>query len=592
MLNQLDDTVQAVYLFPLSHLHPTEFDALAEGLIARRIPSFSFFGGQYVERGILAALNPAVFDRLARRVALHAFDILQGLDPSELPITFLPGERLQLNTQTARRIGIFPSWDTIVEAEVIFDLEAPGPVARRLSLESTVREAISANLSILAQDRVVAGGAWEVKRARANLLPQIDVSTTGLIVDQNLAETSFGTQAERSLRASATLTQVLYSEPATANFAVERSLQKARESDRETLMLDVVLDVAIAYLDVLRAKALERIEFENVKLTRSNLELARVREQLGQSGPAEVLRWESQIATNRKNQILASSRRRAAEVVLNQLLNRPLEEPFETIESERPSAEMLDAFTYLAYVDNPQLFGIFRNFMVQEGLGSAPELKAFDAVIAAQERVHAAAKRAYWVPDIALKAGTNADLAKGGSGADGVSLPLPFDLPESNDLHWNIGINLTYPLFSGLDRQAARAAASERLAQLRTERELTRNLVEQRIRTSIELAGGAHGAISQSVRAAEAAGETLRLVTDAYGRGAVSVLDLLDAQNAALVTRTVGATAVYDFLANLMRAHRAIGRFDFLSTEDERRTFEARMDAYFKNAGVDIRAND
>ena len=373
---------------------------------------------------------------------------------------------------------------------------------------------------------------------------------------------------------------------------MERSLQTAREYDREALLLDVALDVSLAYLDVLRAKALEQIEFENVKLTRSNLEMARAREQLGQSGPAEVLRWEAQIATNRKDQILASAQRRAAEVVLNQLLNRPLEEPFDTIEGDMSTPEgPASVLPYVDYVGNPQLFGIFRGFMVAEGLGSAPELKAFDEAIAAQERLHTATRRAFWIPDLSLRAGTTTDVATGGAGSSGPGFALPVELPESNDTHWNVGINLTYPLFSGLDRIAARAVASEKLAQLRTERAMNRNLVEQRIRTSLELAGGSYAAISQSEKAARAAGETLRLVTDAYARGAVSILDLLDAQNSALVTRTVEATAVYGFMADLMRVHRAVGRFDLLSTADEMEVFLARLDAYFKQAGIDVRSN-
>ncbi|HEY5565389.1 MAG TPA: hypothetical protein VIL33_07335, partial [Rhodothermia bacterium] len=67
--------------------------------------------------------------------------------------------------------------------------------------------------------------------------------------------------------------------------------------------------------------------------------------------------------------------------------------------------------------------------------------------------------------------------------------------------------------------------------------------------------------------------------------------DLLDAQNSALVTRTVEATAVYGFMADLMRVHRAVGRFDLLSTADEMEVFLARLDAYFKQAGIDVRSN-
>ena len=127
--------------------------------------------------------------------------------------------------------------------------------------------------------------------------------------------------------------------------------------------------------------------------------------------------------------------------------------------------------------------------------------------------------------------------------------------------------------------------ASETLARLRTERELTRNLVEQRVRIVVELAGGSYASIEQANLAADAAQRTRELVTDAYGRGAVSILDLLDAQNAALVTREVAANAVYDFLIDLMQAQRAIGQFDFFRTPEDLADFEQRMDDYFRTAG-------
>ena len=112
--------VDAVYLFPLTQLRPGEFDVLVEGLVARRLPSFSFLGVEEVERGILVGLNPETFwVRLARRVALNAQQILLGADPGTLSVAIAYGERLTLNMGTARAIGVSPSWQVITEADPI-----------------------------------------------------------------------------------------------------------------------------------------------------------------------------------------------------------------------------------------------------------------------------------------------------------------------------------------------------------------------------------------------------------------------------------------------------------------------------------------
>ena len=103
-------------------------------------------------------------------------------------------------------------------------------------------------------------------------------------------------------------------------------LQESLEYDRETERLDVALRASTAFLNVLRAATLERVARENLELTESNLELARRRERLGVSSPAERYRWESEIATDRSDVIAAINRTDAARVALNQVLHRPLEE--------------------------------------------------------------------------------------------------------------------------------------------------------------------------------------------------------------------------------------------------------------------------
>src|SRR5262249_14072010 len=121
-------------------------------------------------------------------------------------------------------------------------------------------------------------GSEEVSKARANLLPHIDAAATGLMVRKETAEASFGSQPERELSGNITLQQSIYADKAWANYAVQGHIQESREEERQKEELDLSLQAATAYLDVLRAKTLARIQRSNLKLTNSNLELARQRE--------------------------------------------------------------------------------------------------------------------------------------------------------------------------------------------------------------------------------------------------------------------------------------------------------------------------
>ena len=601
-LAALPPDAQAVYLVPMVGLPQAEFKRLVTGFRERRLPSFSWWGRSEVEQGLLVGLGTfslpgrgevqrgvtvpgapkSDIRRLARRVALNMQRILLGEDAGTLPVLFHRSERLTINMETARAIGVYPSWRILTEAELLKEERKP---ARRLNLGNAVREAIAANRDLAAVDRFVAAGTQNVRQARSRLFPQLEVSSLGTFIDKDRAEASFGAQAQRSFSGSTRVTQLIYSEPALADVQVQRNLQTTREEEREQLRLDIVLDASTAYLNVLRAKTFERIQKENLALTRSNLELARVRRAVGFSGPAEVFRWESQIAGNRRDVIDANAQRNQAEIALNRLLHRPLEERFTTEESSLLDPELVTSDErFQQYIDNPWNFRVFRSFMVQEGLLASPELRRLEAAIAAQERASVSARRAFWAPTVALAGGVTGILAKGGAGADsslGSLLPLPGSLPTLGNVDWSVGIEVSLPLFTGGARRSELTRSQEELSRLQLEREARAERVEQRIRSALHVTGASYAGIRLSRDAAEAARKNLNLVGDSYSRGVASILDLLDAQNAALVADLSAANAVYDFLIDLMNVQRAIGKFDFFLGPGERDAWFNRLKAFF-----------
>lgn len=576
---------EAVYVAPLLHLPPGDFERLVEGLIERKLPSFSLFGISEVEQGLLATMTPDIFPRLTRRVALNVQRILLGEDAGTMPVTFAVGERLTINMATARKIGVSPPWRVITEADLLN--EQRKEIERKLSLARVMQEAITTNLDLAAEERAVAAGEQSISQARSVLLPQINLSSFGALIDQDRAEASFGTQAQRTWTGSATFSQIIFSEPAWANVSIQRSLQHIRIQEREQLRLDIAQEAAAAYLNVLRAKTFERVQKENLKRTRSNLELAKVREAIGYSRRSEVFRWESEIANDRKDVIEANAQRNLAEIALNRLLHRPVEESFLIQEIGLTDPALVTSQQrVLDYFDDPVSFKTFRAFMVEEGIASSPELRALDAAIAAKEREFRSASRSFWLPTIALQAEIASLFDEGGAGTSSLQLPpnIPVTFPEVDDTNWNVGLSLSIPLFEGGSRFAETSQASEELEQLRIDRGALAERIEQRIRSALHIAGASYAGIALSQDAAEAARKNLDLVTDSYSRGAVDILDLLDAQNAALLADLAAANAVYDFLIDLMEVERSIGKFYFFASEEERKAWFKRADEYFEKA--------
>jgi outer membrane protein TolC/ABC-type uncharacterized transport system substrate-binding protein len=575
----------AVYITPLL-LPDAEFQRLIDGLIERKLPTFSYFGYEEVEKGVLAGAAPATdFARLARRTALNLQRILLGENAAELPATINREERLTLNMATARAIGFSPGWNILTEAEQLF--AEPQTAARQWSLEKVVNEAVAVNLDLAAADRKVAAGLEDIRRARANLLPQLGLSTSGVIIDEDRAAASFGTQAETSLSASLNLQQVLYSEKAWANVAIEKQQQVGREEEWRQLRLDVIREAASGYLNVLRSKTLQKVQKNNLRVTRSNLDLARTRREVGFSSPAEVYRWENQLARDRRALIDADVSRTRAEIALNRVLQRPLEEGFFTADQglDDPALIVSDPRLF-AQLATPAAFARFRDFMVSEGLQNAPELQRLDAAIAAQKRARTAARRAFWMPDLSLQAGLTQMLSEEGEGVDSPFNRLkglvPVDIPEADDTSWNVGLHLSLPLFSGGARVADLIQAQRQIDRLEVERQALAARLEQRIRSALQNSRASHAGIRLSREGAEAAAKNLELVTDAYSRGVVSILELLDAQNASLAAEQSAANAVYDFLLDLMEVQRAIGQFDFFLGADAREDWFKRLENFLQ----------
>jgi outer membrane protein TolC len=240
----------------------------------------------------------------------------------------------------------------------------------------------------------------------------------------------------------------------------------------------------------------------------------------------------------------------------------------------------------MEYADNLRDFKILRNFMVKEALAYSPEIQGFDAVIAAQERSARSSSRAFWQPTIALQGNVSNIFAREGAGSDPISPALPPSLSgiftRPDDVDWSIGLSVSFPVFSGGEKSAQRSQAVEKLAQLRLERAAVADRIEQRVRSALHLAGASYAGIEQARLAADAADQGLALMIDAYSRGAATIIDLIDAQNAALVAGEVAANAVFDFLIDLMEVERSIGKAVMQMTDEEREAFFTRIEHFFK----------
>lgn len=553
LVARLPQDVDSVVVTDLTRLDSAAIDRLIAALIEKNLPSYSLLDSRLVEQGLLMAEAPASdWSRLARRNALNMAAVMRGEPADRQPVSFESKRRLTINMATARALRIFPRFDILNEA-LVFHAE-PEPQGRPLSLAAVALEAVAANLELRAAALGIKVGQTTVDEARAKLLPQLNASIDYSRLNNDSLAVISGFAAEQSTTGAVTLSQLLYSEPVRANVTIQRYLQDNRQALKHQLELDIILEATTAYLNVLKAQTFVHIRREDMNLSRTHLELARDRKKIGVANPAEAYRWESELATSRQRLLDAQAQLQQSREAVNRLLHLPLKEAFiaepATIEDPRLIVSHKEIFEY---VINDRAFELLGNFMVKEGVAASPELTGLEALLAVTNRELESRRRAYWSPTVTLQ----------GKMTNVIDETRVAGLPAENNTDWSVSLNISLPLFDGGTRSAQLSGSRLAFNQQLSQRDSVRERIEQRIRATLHRIGASHPSIQLYKDAASAANKNLDLVTDGYSRGAVSILDLLDAQNAALVAEESATNAAFDFLIDLMNLERSVGQFDF-----------------------------
>ena len=559
LAQQLSKGIDAVYVSPLS-IPEAEIPALFEVINSLRLPSFAMPGKDYVKKGaLLATVNNIDSRRLARRVALVIQQLALGVPATELSVLFVQDENLSINMQTAKKVGYSPEWNILNEAELI-GLDADSDL-KKLSLKDAIQIAEESNLELLHSQQKLGVLEQDISIARSNLYPNIKFDLGRIDVDQDHVSPY---QYQHETKATVTISQVLYSDLAHAGVDIQKYLQEAEQSAVDTKRLDVIYQTASKYIEALYLKTLLNVKKENLKLTRSNLGLAKLRESVGYSRLSDVHRWENKLATDRKGFDETYSQYLQLQNKLNQILNLPQSEQYKFEELDNESSYFLiDSKQIFDYIETPNALTYYRNFSVQKGVANAYEIKQLESSLKSLQRLVVNKKRSLWVPEVALRGQVNEALSQSG---DGGQL-----LVGKDDTSWNTALMISWNLAQGGAKFADLSKAELEYGRLLTEKVNAEKNIELNIRSSLHKLMASHLGIANSRKAFAAAKKNLNLVQDAYVKGAVSVLDLIDAQHVANISKEGVAGSKYEFLLDFIAYQRAIGRFFFLMPEEQQK---------------------
>jgi outer membrane protein TolC len=536
---------------------------------------------------MMSIRSPNNAARRAQRGALNLDLILEDRPASEIHVDFEERQELTINMKAARAVGIRPSYEVLLEANMVHEEEASDE--NRIQLSVAMYEAVENNLALLTSEQFVEAGEEAVKRERGPLLPQGTLEG-GLVTRDPDRIFPGGQIAQHQASTYARANQIIYSEQAWMRFKARKLRQEGNEYGYFNDMLDIMLESGVAYVAVLRAKAQERIQRGNVQLTRQNLELARLRLEVGVANASELYRWQTQLADNQRAVVDARAVVAQTKIELNRVLNRPLEQliapvdlPVDETGRTQPPNDPIGK-----YMLDPWSFEQLREFMVREGLRNSPAARQIEADRAAEQRIREGRTRQLWLPEFLVEGGFQHDYWRAGAGSEPPD-PNPSNLPEPDKFGWDVGLFLAIPLSRGGSGVAEMHRAAILVERFQTEFARIEQNIDTGIRTELHSASAALASVSLTRSAAEAAANNLVLVTDLYERGTVDIIRLVDAQTQSLVADLAAANAVYDYLLALLFVNREASHFRNLDTPEAQQDFSRRLNEFVLAAdSVDV----
>ena len=558
------DGLDAIYVAGGYYLNDEEFKIMASEIMDANLPSFSAFGLDDLEDGIMATNRGDTYiDNYMRRIALNVEAVVNGTNPSELPINIDYNKQLSINFIVANNVGLPLRFSKISEVNFVGNQEEM-EYDVRYDLVDIMRGVINQNLGLSAERKAIELAEQDVKTSKSNYYPSVNAAANATYTDPKLAEVSVGNSPEFRTLGVAQLDQVVYSESAGAGITISENQLGAQQEVYNAMELDEILNGAVAYFNTLIFKTNVRIQNENLKTTRKNLEIAELNFEVGESSKYDVLRFRSELASNTIDFLNANQDYVQSIFDLNQLLNNPMNVSV-NLEDADIGQGIFEGYSYdklKDLIDDPTLRPGLVDFLIEEAKKNAPELRNLDFVNEANERNYRLSNGGRFVPTVSLSGQYNYEFSRSGAGS--AFNPAIGELPQGS---YNVGLNLSIPIFNQTRNDINKQSAfiqREQIAIYKADADLA---IEKNINDIVTALLNRISNIEITKIAEEAAKEALDLTQSSYAEGESLLIELVDAQNTYLQAQLASANANYNYLLAAISMERAIGYYFLLNSE-------------------------
>lgn len=461
----------------------------------------------------------------------------------------------------------------------------------RLSLEEAIRLAKEENPAFLTVRNDVSDADWEVRSAYGALFPSASLAST--VSWQGAGEQRFGSvtlaQDLPSYYLSSYSIGIAYQLSGSTLLApsAARARRDAVTAQVSAAEFDLVAAVTRAYLEVLRLREVERLADLRLDRARANRRLALTLAQVGADAPLDVRQAEVQVGRAEVAELQAGNMRSTARLELLELIglaeDLPLvlstvfevHEPdwdeetlFETAFEQNPTLRARAASLDASRVQVRQARSAYLpSLTAQAGISGRTRQasSAFGLINLARMRVADELEQCELFNQIYMR------LTEPLTGQDCARFRFTDEMrdriiAENNAFPFDFSrqpafatLTLTLPVFQGLARgrqlEAARVQRSDAEHQVRAQRNALRIDLTIALRTVTT----AYRSVTLGTSNREVANEQLRLAGERYRLGAISFVDLVDAETVKIEADQAFVNAEYAYHNAITQLETVVG---------------------------------
>jgi outer membrane protein TolC len=541
-------------------------------LTEKKILSITQEGMHGVEQGAVAAVSNFDFQRIARKTALHLYNILIGMRPSELIVTDNWKVELIFNQQTAREIGYDIPLEFLYDAIVVGKSEE----SKRMTMQDAVKTALKQNpdLKLKVWDRKQS--ALNADIVKGGYFPHLGTNVSYAQIDK--ARAHIQPSPEKQSRFEVSLFQNIYNRELSKTIEVAKLDEAAAKGEISVTKQDLILSVIMAYIDFMLAEDNVKDRREQLRILRKHLDIVLLRHDLESAGRSDVLRMEIQYNQGRMELVEAIRDLDKARAALIYLLHLPKETEFEITDRDEFSETNFRKRTVIfdTYYQTQGKLKLFREFLIQKAYAHSVNLKLLKTRLeqAHQNRERMLAK--FWPTlDFSVQwfrqfSDDHRDIRPTPyvfenfhNTEEEQAIIADYKVNEVNKLKsiyddanvtgWNSLIKLSWPIFSGGSRFSELRKAETEIKEAKTAIEKMKSELARLIRTTYFDHYTLRNNTQIAIKDADLARENLALAETAYLNGSIATIDMLDIQSNLILSETNATLHRYRFIQSVAR---------------------------------------